>query len=187
MVYYEQESELCAWYCRSSCWNRNLSVPSDCQRVLNSSHTGPDGEIGGQYHHQRLTSEGYFRLLLLSKQRYSNDEFVRCSLREYDLKECPEYIAISYTWGSAEYLPRQIAVSDSRLATRPVLIDGRHFLVGENLHDLLAEFRTWKDVEETFLWIDALCINQKDPVEKSSEVAQVADIYSNASHGVVRR
>ena len=40
------------------------------------------------------------------------------------------------------------------------------------------------EVEERFLWCDAVCINQNDPVEKARQVANMLQIYEKASHVV---
>lgn len=55
--------------------------------------------------------------------------------------------------------------------------------IQRNLHDFLVELRLldrpraiWVDA----IWADAICINQKDAVERNAQVALTRDIYSIA-------
>lgn len=65
-------------------------------------------------------------------------------------KACPGYIALSYVWGDA----------NQRV---PILLNGRSLSVTSNLYETLIYIR---DVAaEAFLWVEALCINQSDPIE----------------------
>ena len=76
-----------------------------------------------------------------------------------------EYEALSYVWGSAEH-PSNIRVN------------GRIVTVTESLHTALRQLR-YPDRPRT-LWIDYLCINQRDVNERSNEVARMGIIYGNA-------
>jgi hypothetical protein len=50
-----------------------------------------------------------------------------------------------------------------------------------NLHEFLKLYQVQVPLSERgYLWIDQLCINQDDPVEKSSQVQMMALIYRNA-------
>lgn len=55
--------------------------------------------------------------------------------------------------------------------------------VGENLYQALIHLR-YADKSRT-LWIDALCINQKDDEEKNHQVQCMRDIYSGAEEVIV--
>lgn len=48
-----------------------------------------------------------------------------------------------------------------------------------NLYAALCALRD--ETAETFWWIDALCINQKDDEEKSLQVLRMTSIYRTAS------
>ena len=50
--------------------------------------------------------------------------------------------------------------------------------IGKNLADVLRNIRS--PLENLDLWIDAVCINQSDTVEKSAEVQDMARIYRDA-------
>lgn len=78
-----------------------------------------------------------------------------------DLDERPVYRALSYTWGE------------------PIFSHTLH-LVGGDLSitsTVSAALRRIRDVEKPAqLWIDALCINQNDVMEKNQQVEMMAKV-----------
>jgi hypothetical protein len=87
-----------------------------------------------------------------------------------DFASSPPYEALSYVWGRG--------VSDSA-----VLVNGHSCKVSKNLRNAIHALRH-RDVER-LLWIDALCINQSDLMEKSRQVRMMGDIYEGARSVVV--
>ena len=86
-----------------------------------------------------------------------------------------EYVALSYTWGS-ESPTYDIYIYGDEAA------EGS-FTVRQNLRDFLREMRRHRD--ESWFWIDQICINQNDQEEKSWQVRQMSDIYSEARDVIV--
>ncbi|KAJ2974812.1 hypothetical protein NQ176_g5862 [Zarea fungicola] len=76
------------------------------------------------------------------------------------------YHAVSYTWGSSE-------------AVNSVNIDGHAAVISGNLHYALRQIFTVLQPGK-WLWIDSLCINQLDAVEKSWQVAQMGRVFEAA-------
>ncbi|KAH8881359.1 heterokaryon incompatibility, partial [Thozetella sp. PMI_491] len=74
--------------------------------------------------------------------------------------------ASSYTWGPST-------------PTFPVLVDGRTLRVTANAHTLLRDMSSY--LLPRLLWIDSICINQKDEAEKSAQVQLMQAIYHRAS------
>jgi hypothetical protein len=58
------------------------------------------------------------------------------------------------------------------------MLDGMPIEVRENLFAALWHLRS--ETETKVLWIDALCINQEDVVERGAQVNMVGEIYSHA-------
>ncbi|KAI1876118.1 uncharacterized protein JN550_001614 [Neoarthrinium moseri] len=80
-----------------------------------------------------------------------------------DLHDSPPFIAISYMWGSPKH-------------TDTILIGDAHVLpVTASAHECLDILSDAKH-----LWIDAICINQTNHVEKSQNVGMMGEIYSQA-------
>jgi hypothetical protein len=88
----------------------------------------------------------------------------------------PPFEALSYTWGSPDDLVK-IAVRDTSSSEFGFLA------VTQNLAEALPYLRHEK--EPRILWIDAICINQQDLIERSWQVGQMSNIYSLAKLVVV--
>ncbi|RYP63690.1 hypothetical protein DL769_006897 [Monosporascus sp. CRB-8-3] len=79
-----------------------------------------------------------------------------------------QYYALSYPWGSMQD-PRKITVN------------GHEIVVSNNLEAVLRAIREMPEIEQgTMLWVDALCINQRDNDEKAIEVRRMGEIYQCA-------
>ncbi|PMD17916.1 hypothetical protein NA56DRAFT_648340 [Hyaloscypha hepaticicola] len=85
----------------------------------------------------------------------------------------PQFEALSYAWGSAENLI-DIFIGSSGCYT---------LTVTQNLAEALPYLRL-EDRSRT-LWIDAICVNQSDMAERTSQVKRMADIFSKATRVVV--
>jgi hypothetical protein len=77
-----------------------------------------------------------------------------------------DYAALSYTWGTTS-------------AALPLIIDGVSVRGTPNMFSAIKHLRS-KEYPQ-FLWIDALCINQKDVEERNSQVVLMRAIYGRAS------
>ncbi|KAK2752445.1 hypothetical protein FQN54_008107 [Arachnomyces sp. PD_36] len=82
-----------------------------------------------------------------------------------------EYRALSYTWGSG-------------LCDHEAICNGHSLMITSNLHLALTRLRE-TEKEETYLWVDAICINQADPVDKSIQVRRMSTIYRDAAAVIV--
>jgi hypothetical protein len=92
------------------------------------------------------------------------DTPIRCSLKTVTLSELPRYDALSYEWGEP--------------ATEQIMLDGMPIEVRENLFAALWHLRS--ESKTMVLWIDAVCINQEDVVERGAQVSMMGEIYSHA-------
>ncbi|CCT70550.1 related to heterokaryon incompatibility protein (het-6OR allele) [Fusarium fujikuroi IMI 58289] len=80
------------------------------------------------------------------------------------------YSALSYVWGSSR-------------AAETIQIDGHDHNISINLACAIRHLRDERN--SVLIWIDALCINQSDVVERSFQVAMMRDIYASAQHVIV--
>ena len=115
-----------------------------------------------------------FRLLTLHprfpdpQHEASREEWpISCDLKSYSRIESPAYRALSYTWG------------DPAVKT-PISVNNKTLRVTANLFAALEHIR--EDNSAATFWIDAICINQEDDVEKSSQVIMMREIYDTAEH-----
>jgi hypothetical protein len=108
------------------------------------------------------------RLLKLSQRALFTE--LRCSLINFSIHKAPSYEAISYTWGKER---PEVKIS----------MDGSILIVTRTVSDILHYRQTWDG--PIYFWIDAICINQKDEVEKSHQVNTMRSIYQRANRVIV--
>jgi hypothetical protein len=82
----------------------------------------------------------------------------------------PGYEALSYTWGTM-------------ISCSPVFVGGYPLQVTESLDVTLRHLR--EATQSRRLWIDALCINQEDVLERNSLILLMDCIYGRARETVV--
>ncbi|KAL8729389.1 MAG: hypothetical protein Q9166_004782 [cf. Caloplaca sp. 2 TL-2023] len=119
------------------------------------------------------TSE--IRTLTLHPARNKKDD-IHCTLAKAKFKtkplieDEPIYEALSYTWGDAR-------------EKRIIHVNRHPVPVTANLYVALEYLR--KADEPRVLWVDALCIDQQNLVEKTHQVSIMKNIYTGASQVLV--
>jgi hypothetical protein len=86
-----------------------------------------------------------------------------------DLPEIVEYEALSWRWGDEERGQFAIMIKKDGVLYK--------MRVSETLGLALKYLRSGRD---RILWLDAICINQKDFLERSAQVAMMSLVYSSA-------
>ena len=82
----------------------------------------------------------------------------------FDEKDPIKFCAISYVWGDKSNTTEVVVNSDKTLQITKSLEGGLRQLI--------------KTPSEDFVWIDQICINQKDDAEKSSQVRRMDKIFN---------
>ncbi|KAK3317063.1 heterokaryon incompatibility protein-domain-containing protein [Apodospora peruviana] len=124
---------------------------------------------------------------------------IQCDIAAYSISDCPPYSALSYAWGQED-------------ATEPLILNQRLIKIKRNLASFLRQAHP--DIVRTlcracfvlelgpcccgrdspperltrevgFIWIDALCINQDDVVEKTAQIGQMREIYARANRIII--
>jgi hypothetical protein len=120
--------------------------------------------------------------LLTFKQRLENENFQRSCVRleiidaalpskDLGIKNtCVQYLALSYVWGKSDDNNPEI------------LINEKLFRVTPNLEKALIHLEHEVKLP---IWIDAICINQKDLREREEQVAQMRNIYHCAVRTII--
>lgn len=126
---------------------------------------------------------------------------LRCSLHTVDLEDGPEYKALSYSWMKDQspiqkyqnlstngfiqaqdfteaILDTEESSNASKETPRAILCNGKPMKVYPNLYDALIQLRSSSSGD---YWIDAVCINQGDNIERNSQVQLMSRIYSSAA------
>jgi hypothetical protein len=105
------------------------------------------------------------RLLQLHASCDGDDQPISCTIVHTPLAESPPYVALSYTWGNES-------------PTETILVNDTLIQVRQNLYCALRSLR--HESISSALWVDALCINQKDAEEKAHQVQNMKRIFQTA-------
>jgi hypothetical protein len=150
-----------------------------------------------------LLPEGYVRLLKIHEIISHFEEEIEISLISVPLAECPPYVALSYTWAEPEPFVDPTTIIFTKVPRcYPIKCGGRLILGTRNLRDALRRLRQYERIQKyeppdsalgkmaiqmasynknihTY-WIDAICINQEDLQERSTQVLLMGRIYQQA-------
>ena len=108
-----------------------------------------------------------FRLLQVDS---CSDSTAICRLTTYPVAKAPRWTALSYVWGKAA-------------ADVEITLGGRLFWIRRNLFEALKSFNNQRVQSGAYglpIWIDAICINQDDNLEKVTQIPLIRTIYMKA-------
>ncbi|KAF2715953.1 HET-domain-containing protein [Polychaeton citri CBS 116435] len=114
--------------------------------------------------------EGKHTIRLMILEPGESGDVLTCTMADTTLEESSSFESVSYCWGDEQY-------------THTISLNGRNFLIRYNLALALLYLRQ-PDTPRR-LWIDALCINQLDDEERSSQVGMMSRIYGRAEQTIV--
>jgi hypothetical protein len=114
-------------------------------------------------HEYRSLKAYEIRLLVLNPGL--PEDPIECFTEHFSVNQAKGYKALSYVWGDTE---------DSTF----IQVDGSPFKVTKNLRDFLASYRTNNTCP--VLWVDAVCINQRDIPERNSQIRLMKRVYEGA-------
>ncbi|UKZ59560.1 uncharacterized protein TrAtP1_000861 [Trichoderma atroviride] len=118
-------------------------------------------------------SELEIRLLRIEPRGGPSAE-IRASLVKYNLQGRPNDVtsfqALSYTWGHNSF-------------AHNIIINGVKLPVADNLYSFLQHRQETNQCID--LWIDAICINQNDLLEKNHQIPMMNMIYGRASELII--
>lgn len=105
----------------------------------------------------------------------------------------PKFLALSYVWGPSSEgrsitlrVPQKADlkgdfIESDTLAVEEETLDSCEIGVTDNLFAALVHYRIMNARNQSdYIWIDALCINQRDNDEKSWQVAMMREVYKSA-------
>lgn len=138
-----------------------------------------------------LESGDMIRLLRIDYS-HTDNLTLKCTIFHYDRNRAAmdaPWIAISYRWGEArDVVPMSLRFQtcgslDTTLLNHSDPYQTHH--VPRSALDTLQALHDQGCIAGNKIWIDALCINQADIVEKSAQVRAMGDIYRLASSTMV--
>lgn len=122
-----------------------------------------------QYQYESL-ARNQRRIRLLTLLPGGKGSPIVCSISSVTLDSGSKYEAISYRWASQG-------------PARRIQLEGKFATVPENLWFALERFRLQE--QSRILWVDQICINQSDNVEKSHQVRHMGAIYNQAKQVLI--
>jgi hypothetical protein len=118
------------------------------------------------YEYKPLDESGRQIRLLTLLPTSSFDQKLQCVLQHVSLNSKPEYEALSYVWGKPRF-------------THEIDLNGARHYVTENLASAMRHLR--HPNAPRILWVDALCIDQSNQAERSSQVEMMRDIFQSCT------
>jgi Heterokaryon incompatibility protein (HET) len=127
--------------------------------------------LQGVFKHKRLCYKRNEIRLLNVKPAKTVRDAVHCTIKVVPLDRSPSYEAVSYAWGNTSQL-------------RPIGMNGgKRMLVSKSLESALRYLR--HSDKERLLWVDAVCIDQKNILERNRTVSKMHLIYRHADRVIV--
>lgn len=144
------------------------------QKVVETNEdTAPSsgGKTPWPMYPSRLDSEDHQVRILVVEPASSADEPIVCSLVTTPLSSAPPFDALSYCWGAET--SREVLRIDGLL--------GGDLSVSRSVVAALRRLRPKEQASKLAIWIDQICINQRDFDERKEQVRLMAEIYSGAA------
>ncbi|KIM92911.1 hypothetical protein OIDMADRAFT_83786, partial [Oidiodendron maius Zn] len=97
-------------------------------------------------------------------------DLIHCQIREMNVDNHNSYEAVSYCWGNPDDLLE-------------IDCNGKRLKIPSNLGAALRVLRL--EDRSRYLWADAICINQSDPLDKAKQVPLMRSIYSRSQRTLI--
>ena len=106
--------------------------------------------------------------LLQLRPATSHSDLIELKVLQVNLDDAPKYFALSYVWGDPSH-------------STTILCNGMAKSITQDLFAALIAIRSREYVDgDHFLWIDAICIDQSNPHERSAQVQLMGEIFKRA-------
>jgi hypothetical protein len=113
------------------------------------------------------TGEPWIRLLQFTTDH--DDPQIHCELVRRPVFDAPKYTALSYAWGANDQTSE--------------------IFIGENETSMTISQHLWKALrrlreacrDTVYVWVDRICINQEDLIERAAQVSIMAQVYNQAT------
>ncbi|KAI1458811.1 HET-domain-containing protein [Annulohypoxylon moriforme] len=145
-------------------WRGESNISAD----ISNAHSRLDGRF-----YAPLAQKYDMRLLRFSTLPSSG--YLHAELDVVDLVYCPSFEALSYTWAGE---------TGNNTTPKSIFIGPWWDMIPITVNCDLA-LRLLLEKGHLSIWVDSICINQQDPLERSHQVTIMREIYSKASRVLV--
>jgi hypothetical protein len=161
--------------CASVGASGSRSTRSETTRASYGTTRIASGEIGATTYRYAVLEQDHFRLVKILRKSLST---LSCEISHHRLNTSQKYTAISYAWGDgieklSINLEKTTRDEHGRSLRKEIPV-----AVPVSLHGALDVLRQAHD--DVYVWVDALCIDQKNTHERSKQVQLMSDIYGRA-------
>lgn len=118
-----------------------------------------------EYQYRSVLGSDKIRLL---RPTIINERVLSFTVTETSRQTVPSYTAVSYTWGNGKPI-------------KVIYLNGKAFSVRENLWFCLHHLCRDTDAIWDHLWVDAICIDQSNDLEKTAHVRRMDRTYRDAA------
>lgn len=134
----------------------------------------------------RELPDGHIRLLKIRQPDITQPGSLYLELYTFDPDTTPAYKALSYVWGQPStedrYRLKCHDMAADEASVLPNQADAGWMQLTPNLHEALPYvLELW----DGYIWIDAICVNQREEAEKSRIVAQMHRFFSEADEVLI--
>jgi hypothetical protein len=95
-----------------------------------------------------------------------------------NMQEKTNYVALSYVWGTTPEILTNTGASKANLQSMQVVGSLLETNLPKTIRETMALVR---DLSETYLWVDCLCVIQDDPTDLAIQIPQVGLIFRQLS------
>jgi Heterokaryon incompatibility protein (HET) len=103
----------------------------------------------------------------------SDGKTFQAELEHFHVDHLPYFLALSWAWPKTEY--------GETLTSQSFLCNRKHFTIPTSLHKALLCLAPQSSPSSFRVWIDAICINQKDTAEKNVLVPAIGTVFGRAN------
>jgi hypothetical protein len=143
----------------------NRAAESESTEQPSVDQTQDPLDEGNVFEHAPLDLNSHSIRLVRIRPAQTSEDRIQCDIRTASVHD--EYTCLSYEWGDTEN-------------DRYILLDGKEIRTHQNLCNFLSSARQLPQLLSQWIWIDALCIDQSNLVERQHQVHQMGQIYAGA-------
>lgn len=125
--------------------------------------------IFNKYYYEPLCAEDVVRLAVLDPAAGETTPLSCSIIQRRRTAQIMDYIAVSYVWGKLEF---------SQTLEIRCNGDTSYLKITPNVDTLLRRFRVSN--KPRYLWIDAVCLDQENEIEKAQQIPLMGRIYEEA-------
>ncbi|KAH8748692.1 heterokaryon incompatibility protein-domain-containing protein [Hyaloscypha sp. PMI_1271] len=129
-----------------------------------------------EYKFSELTRPDSLRLIKLEPAPNPAEGKLVCELIEHPLDTRQRYEALSWSWGKDDLLTQPLYINKPGRGNNKIVTQ---FMITPHLGGSLRALRYTN--QPRYIWIDAICIDQKNIKERNNQVPLMDQIYGNAT------